>query len=135
MATWDENVSRITYPGAYHHVMNRGYDGNRIFAGNKNKSQFLDYLEGASNQMKIRLFAYCIMDNHYHLILENTSGRMSDFLKLLNGQYGMYYRKMYGGKGYVFQRRFKSTIIEDDGYLIKSIEYLLQNPVRASIVP
>jgi len=46
----------------------------------------------------------------------------------------MYYRKMNGGKGYVFQSRFKSTIIEDDGYLIKSIEYLLQNPVRAGIV-
>jgi hypothetical protein len=59
---------------------------------------------------------------------------MSDFLKLLNGQYGMYYRKMEGGKGYVFQSRFKSTIIEDDGYLIKSIEYLLQNPIRAGIV-
>ena len=126
---------RITYPGAYHHVMNRGYDGNDIFYGNKNKSQFLDYLEGASNQMKIRLLAYCILDNHYHLVLENSSGMMSEFLKLLNGQYGMYYRKMNGGKGYVFQSRFKSTIIEDDGYLIKSIEYLLQNPVRAGIVP
>jgi REP element-mobilizing transposase RayT len=126
---------RITYPGAYHHVMNRGYDGNDIFYGNKNKSQFLDYLEGSSNQMKIRLFAYCIMDNHYHLVLENSSGMMSEFLKLLNGQYGMYYRKMNGGKGYVFQSRFKSTIIEDDGYLIKSLEYLLQNPVRAGIVP
>ena len=125
---------RITYTGAYHHVMNRGYDGNDIFSGNKNKAQFLDYLEGASNQMKIRLFAYCIMDNHYHLVLENSSGMMSEFLKLLNGQYGMYYRKMNGGKGYVFQSRFKSTIIEDDGYLIKSIEYLLQNPVRAGIV-
>ena len=62
---------------------------------------------------------------------------MSNFLKLLNGQYGMYYRKMEGGQGYVFQSRFKSTLIEDDGYLIKSIksiEYLLQNPVRADIV-
>jgi len=125
---------RITYTGAYHHVMNRGYDGNDIFFGNHNKSQFLDYLEGACNQMMIRLFAYCVMDNHYHLVLENSSGRMSDFLKLLNGQYGMYYRKMYGGKGYVFQSRFKSTIIENDGYLIKSIEYLLKNPVRARIV-
>ena len=85
--------------------------------------------------MMIRIFAYCVMDNHYHLVLENSSGRMSDFLKLLNGQYGMYYRKMYGGKGYVFQSRFKSTIIENDGYLIQSIEYLLQNPVRAGIVP
>ena len=126
---------RITYLGAYHHVMNRGYDGNDIFFGKQNKSQFLDYLEGACNQMMIRLFAYCVMDNHYHLVLENSSGRMTDFLKLLNGQYGMYYRKMYGGKGYVFQSRFKSTIIENDGYLIQSIEYLLQNPVRAGIVP
>jgi REP element-mobilizing transposase RayT len=125
---------RITYTGAYHHVMNRGYGGNDIFAGNKNKNQFLNYLDDAAKKMKIRLFAYCIMDNHYHLVLENSSGRMSDCLKLLNGQYGMYYRKMYGGKGYVFQSRFKSTIIEDDGYLIKSIEYLLQNPVRAGIV-
>jgi len=125
---------RITYTGAYHHVMNRGYDGNDIFAGNKNKNQFLVYLDDAAKKMKIRLFAYCIMDNHYHLVLENSSGRMSDCLKLLNGQYGMYYRKMFGGKGYVFQSRFKSTIIENDGYLIKSIEYLLQNPVRAGIV-
>jgi REP element-mobilizing transposase RayT len=114
--------------------MNRGYDGNDIFSGNKHKSHFLDYLEDSTKRMKIRIFAYCIMDNHYHLVLENSSGRMSDFLKLLNGQYGMYYRKMEGGHGYVFQSRFKSTIIEDDGYLIKSIEYLLQNPVRAGIV-
>jgi REP element-mobilizing transposase RayT len=126
---------RITYTGAYHHVMNRGYDGNDIFVGNKNKIRFLDYLEDSANKTKIRLFAYCVMDNHYHLVLENSSGRMSDFLKLLNGQYGMYYRKMSGGKGFVFQSRFKSTIIENDGYLIKSIEYLLQNPVRANIVP
>ncbi len=114
--------------------MNRGYAGNDIFAGNTHKSHFLDYLEESTKRMKIRIFAYCIMDNHYHLVLENSSGRMSDCLKLLNGQYGMYYRKMEGGKGYVFQSRFKSTIIEDDGYLIKSIEYLLQNPVRAGIV-
>lgn len=125
---------RITYIGAYHHVMNRGYGGNDIFSGNKHKSHFLDYLEESAKRMKIRIFAYCILDNHYHLVLENSSGRMSDFLKLLNGQYGMYYRKMEGGHGYVFQSRFKSTIIEDDGYLIKSIEYLLQNPVRAGIV-
>lgn len=125
---------RITYTGAYHHIMNRGYDGNNIFQGNQNKSQFLNYLEGAAKQMQIRLFAYCVLDNHYHVVLENSSGRMSDFAKLLNGQYGMYYRKMFGGKGYVFQGRFKSTIIEDDGYLIQSIDYCLQNPVRAGIV-
>lgn len=112
---------RVTYEGAYQHVMNRGYDGTDIFAGNRHKSQFLDYLEDSAKRMKIRIFAYCIMDNHYHLVLENSSSRLSDFLKLLNGQYGMYYHKIEGGQGYVFQNRFKSTIIEDDGYLIKKV--------------
>lgn len=89
---------RVTYPGAFHHVMNRGYDGNDIFFGHKNKSRFLDYLLDASKIMRIRIFAYCVMDNHYHMVLENTTGRMSDYLRLLNGNYGMYYRKLIGGK-------------------------------------
>ena len=126
--------ARITYPGAYHHVMNRGYGEMAIFPGNESKNDFLNYLEDAVTKMKIRVFAYCIMDNHYHLVLENTTGRMSDFLKLLNGNYGMCYRKRFGGKGYVFQNRYKSTIIENDAYLIQSIVYTLQNPVRADIV-
>jgi REP element-mobilizing transposase RayT len=84
--------------------------------------------------MKIRLLAYCVMDNHYHLVLENGSGRMSDFLRLLNGQYGMNYRKREGGIGYVFQNRYKSTLIENDSYLVQSILYLLRNPARAGIV-
>ena len=71
---------RITYPGAFHHVMNRGYNGNHIFEGNKNKSQFLDYLEEAAKKLKIRLFAYCVLDNH--LVLENSNGKMSDFLRI-----------------------------------------------------
>jgi hypothetical protein len=55
---------RITYIGAYHHVMNRGYDGNDIFAGNRHKSNFLDYLEASTKRLKIRIFAYCIMTLH-----------------------------------------------------------------------
>jgi hypothetical protein len=74
------------------------------------------------------------MDNHYHLVLENSSGKMSECFKRLNGLYGMYYRKVTGGKGYVFQSRFNSTLIEQDAYLVQSIAYLLRNPVRAGIV-
>ncbi len=114
--------------------MNRGHGGEEIFYGNKNKSQFLDLLVNASRKLKIRIFAYCLMDNHYHLVLENSSGKMSECFKRLNGQYGMYYRKVAGGKGYVFQGRFNSTLIEKDAYLLHSIAYLLRNPVRAGIV-
>jgi REP element-mobilizing transposase RayT len=126
--------ARITYPGAFHHVMNRGHSGEDIFYGNKNKSQFLDFLADASKKLKIRIFAYCLMNNHYHLVLENSSGKMSECLKRLNGQYGMYYRKVIGGKGYVFQGRFNSTLIDKDAYLLQSIAYLLRNPVRAGLV-
>ncbi len=67
---------RVTYEDAYHHVMNRGYNGTDIFAKNRYKSQFLDYLEDSARRMKIRVFAYCVMNNHYHLVLENSRGTL-----------------------------------------------------------
>ena len=126
--------SRVTYHGAYHHVMNRGYDGTPIFKERKDKEDFLSLLKLYSEKLNIRIFAYCLMDNHYHLILENSSGRMSDFLKQLNGNFGSLYRTEYGGKGYVFQGRFKSMLIQNDSYLLLSIAYVLNNPVRAGMV-
>ncbi len=126
--------ARLTYPGAFHHAMNRGHNGEDIFTGNTTKAQFLDYLELYSKKMNIRILAYCIMNNHYHLFLENTSGKMSDFFRLLDGQYGMYYRKMFGESGYVFQGRYKSTLVQDDSYLKTAFRYLLYNPVRVGMV-
>jgi len=126
--------ARITYEGAFHHVMNRGIKGEAIFSGDLEKSQFLDYLKEFSQKMRIRVLAYCVMDNHYHLVIQNLSGRMSDFLKLVNGSYGMFYRKTHGGKGYVFQNRYHSTLIQEESYLLTAIAYVLQNPVRAGLV-
>jgi putative transposase len=91
-----------------HHTMNRGHDGTDIFCGNKNKNQFIDYLAESSTKLKIKIFAYCVMDTHYHLVLENSNGKMSEFMKRLNGHYGSYYpitawypgeRDMYFKKG------------------------------------
>ena len=125
---------RLTYPGAYHHCMNRGLEGRDIFVGDVNKKIFLDFLSNKIVLFKIRLFAFCIMDNHYHLLLENSSGRMSDFFRQLNSHYAFYFRKKMKNRGYVFQSRYVSTIIENDSYLKQAILYVLQNPVRANIV-
>ncbi len=122
--------ARFNYIGSLHHVMNRGINGENIFPDDNAKQQFLTILEDRSDHFKIRLIAYCIMDNHYHLILQNTSGKLSDFMRELNGKYGAYYRLHFGGKGYVFQSRFKSTLIEDEKYLRVAIVYVLLNPVR-----
>lgn len=125
--------ARITYEDAFHHVMNRGIEGQAIFAEQSFKDQFIEILSEKRVKLKIRLFAYCIMDNHFHLVLENTGSRMADFMKQLNGQYGTFYRKQVKGKGYVFQNRFKSILIQDTAYLQMAIAYVLRNPVRAKI--
>jgi len=114
--------------------MNRGHGRERILGSEKDKTVFLNMLGMASKRLKIRILTYCLMDNHYHLVIENSSGRMADFFKLLNGEYGIHYRRHHGGSGYVFQGRFKSTLIQDDGYLLMAISYVLGNPVRARLV-
>ena len=82
----------------------------------------------------MRILAYCVMNNHYHLVLQNTSGKLSDFFRHLNSKFGMYYRQRSRDIGYVFQKRFTSTIIQNDEYLRSAIGYLLRNPIRAGIV-
>jgi REP element-mobilizing transposase RayT len=114
--------------------MNRGINGESIFPRDGDKGIFLEFLYKRASILGVRIIGYCLMSNHYHLLLENVSGRMSDLLKQVNGAYGIYYRHKYGGKGFVFQNRFKSTLIQDDSYLRLAILYLLQNPVRAGLV-
>lgn len=126
--------ARLTWIGAYHHIMNRGLNGEAIFKDDKLKTFYLSLIEEEVRVYKIRIFTYCIMDTHFHLVLENTSGKLSEFMKAVNGQYGKYYRKLKGGRGYVFQDRFRSTLIEDDNYLKTAIIYILHNPVRAELV-
>lgn len=126
--------ARITFNGAYHHVMNKGIEGKDIFFDENAIVYFLESMKEKSNKLKMRILAYCIMPNHFHLIVQNSSGKLSAFMKQLNGQYGMYYRKRKGGKGHVFQGRFKSTLIQEDAYMRMVIIYVLLNPVRKGIV-
>jgi putative transposase len=125
--------SRITWEGAYHHVMSRGHEGRPLFQEKYLKETFLAILADKARQLRIRILAYCILDNHYHLVLENSSGRLSDMMKRINSQFAIAYRKLNPGRGSIFQDRFKSTLIENDAYLITSIMYTLYNPVRAGI--
>lgn len=125
---------RFTYSGAFHHCMNRGHNGESILVDDVYKQAFLNMLAEKVIKYRMRLFAYCLMDNHYHLVLQNASGRMSDFFRNLNTQYAFYYRERKGGEGYVFQNRFHSTIIGDNEYLRMAILYVLANPMRAGLV-
>jgi REP element-mobilizing transposase RayT len=126
--------ARITYQGAFHHAMNRGYESKLIFNSSKMKSKFINIMQETSIKLKIRILAYTIMNNHYHLVFQNCSGKMPEFFKQLNGQFGTFYRRVLGGRGYVFQDRYKSMLIQDDSYLLLTISYVLNNPVKAGLV-
>ncbi|MBN2323559.1 MAG: transposase [Spirochaetes bacterium] len=125
---------RMTFIDAYHHIMNRGIDDTPILSDDRLKKFFLELIREKSRKLKIRLFAYCLMDTHYHLILQNSSGKLIDFMRQVNGQFGIRYRKIKGGKGYVFQGRYKSTLIQATPYLVMSVIYVLLNPVRAGLI-
>lgn len=126
--------ARVTYSGAFHHVMSRGHQGNPVFQDPTDKNVLLNIWRKFSSRNGIVILAWCILDNHYHLILFNPDNTLSRFMKESNGTYGIHFRSVHGGRGSVFDGRFKSTVIEKDQYLASSILYLLQNPVRAGLV-
>lgn len=126
--------ARLTWRGAYHHVMSRGINGEAILATDLRKKRFLEILGESAAVFRMRLFAYCLMDNHYHLLLENSSGKLASFMRCLNGAYGFHYRQEQRNQGYVFQGRFRSTLIENEAYLVQAIRYVLHNPVKKGLV-
>ncbi len=114
--------------------MNRGLNKQKIFFSEELKKKYINLLSEKCGKYGIRIFTYCIMDNHFHIALENSSGNLSGFMKSLNGHYGQYYRYITNSKGYVFEDRFKSTLIQDEKYLTTLIMYILLNPVRSGSV-
>lgn len=126
--------ARLSYEGAILHGMNRGYNGQVIFVDALDKQIFIDLIAKAQGLTHVGVLAYCVMDNHYHLIVQDNSSRLADFFKQLNGQYASHYRKRHGGKGYVFQDRYKSSLIQDEGYVMLCLAYVLNNPIKAKLV-
>ncbi|MBN1195937.1 MAG: transposase, partial [Candidatus Aminicenantes bacterium] len=127
-------LPRRTFQGAFHHAMNRGYEGRALLRDDADRIFFLELLRKIQGLTRLRILAYCLMNTHYHMVLQDNNGKMSVFFKQLNGQYAGYFRQRYGGRGYVFQDRFKSMLIQDDAYLMVAIGYVLNNPVRAGII-
>jgi len=125
---------RFTFEGAFHHIVSRAHGGVNIFGVKYYKDYLLNLIKEEKQKYLIKIFAYCIMDNHYHFVLQNTSGKLPLFMQKINTKFAIHYRKREGGKGYVFQDRYYSSLIGDERYLRMAIVYVLLNPVRAGIV-
>ncbi|HOW50479.1 MAG TPA: transposase [bacterium] len=125
---------RITYPGALYHVINRGHRKERIFRRTADREQFLERLLFVAQKYRLIVHGYCLMDNHYHLLLETTKGDLPRAMHQFQSSYANYFRVKYRLAGSVFQSRYKAVLVENDDYLLRLSVYIHLNPVRAGIV-
>jgi len=125
---------RIEYPGAFYHVTSRGNEQKDVFKSQKDREKFLSYLESATERYGAVIHAYCLMNNHFHLLLETPAGNLSQIMRHINGAYTTYFNIKRKRAGHLFQGRFKAILVEADEYAKELSRYIHLNPVRVGIV-
>lgn len=114
-----------------YHVMSRALNKQMLFDDEHDFLVYLNILSQAKKEYDVKIYAYCLMTNHVHLLLFDLKNNISKFMNKINSRYAMYYNKKNGRTGVVFNERFKSEAIEDKSYLITCIRYIHQNPVKS----
>lgn len=115
-----------------YHIMIRGVNKNIIFNEDKDRKKFLQILAYYKDKFMIDIYAYCLMDNHVHILLKSEEN-FNKFMQCTQTVYALYFNKKYKRVGHLFQDRFKSIPVENDKYLLECIRYIHQNPVKAKI--
>lgn len=121
-------------PGATYHIMQRGIRRQDIFKNDDDYHVFMSMLKGALEKFQCRLHAFCLMTNHYHLLLETDAIEIWTFMKWLAQNYALYYNSINGYSGHLFENRYKSVLVKDDTYFLQVSRYIHLNPVKAKMV-
>ncbi len=125
---------RIEFPGAVYHVTSRGNAKNSIFFTDGDQSTFLSILEEIVERYRWFCYAYCLMPNHYHLLVETQEGNLSRGMRQLNGVYTQTINKRHEQCGHLFQGRYKAILVQKENYLLQLCRYIVLNPVKARLV-
>jgi REP element-mobilizing transposase RayT len=110
---------RIRFPGAHYHITARGNEKKDIFKSRWDRERFLSYLESSNSRYEANIHAYCLMTNHYHLLLETPEGNLSEIMRHINGAYTNYFNTKHQRAGHLLQGRYKAILIEADEYLME----------------
>lgn len=119
--------------GTYH-IMLRGINRQTIFENDADKNRFIVILSEYNKSEKFRVFGYCLMDNHVHLLIQEGEDDISTVIKRISSSYVYWYNNKHERVGHLFQERFKSECVEDDNYFLAVLRYIHQNPVKAGMV-
>lgn len=125
---------RLDTPGALHHVMGRGIEGIDIFGHERDREDFLKRLKDLCERKAISVYAWALMDNHFHILTRTGDRSLSDCMRKLLTGYAVNYNRRHKRYGHLFQNRYKSILCEDDPYLLELTRYIHLNPLRAGIV-
>jgi len=125
---------RIEFEGAFYHVMSRGNEGNHIFLDDSDRQVFLKALGEIRERFEIDIFAYVLMDNHYHLLIRTKRANLSKAMQWLGVTYTRRFNDRHARSGHLFQGRFKSILVQNDAYLMQLSCYIHRNPLRANMV-
>jgi len=125
---------RIQYPDAWYHVMNRGRRGESVFLDKQDYSVFIELLQEIVEMYKVRVAAYCLIPNHYHLLIQTPGGDLARCMRHLNGIYTQRFNRSHHYDGQLFRGRYKSILVDADSYLLELVRYIHRNPLEAGLV-
>lgn len=125
---------RLEFEGAWYHVMNRGAAHQDIFKNDQHRELFLNLLKEASLYYNIQCHAYCLMNNHYHLLIHTPQGNLSAAMRHINGLYTQKFNRLEKKDGPLFRGRYKAILVEENDYLLHVSRYIHLNPVEAKII-
>ena len=125
---------RIEFDGALYHVTTRGDRREAIYEDDTDREQFLGVLGEVAECFNWHCHAYCLMSNHYHVVIGTPDGNLSKGMRQLNGVYTQWSNRRHRRTGHLFQGRFKAILVDADSYLLELTRYVVLNPVRAGMV-
>ena len=125
---------RIEYPDAWYHVMNRGRHGEPVFRKQDDYHIFIELLKETVDMWNLRVGAYCLIPNHYHLLIQTPDANLSRCMRHLNGVYTQRFNRNHLFDGQLFRGRYKAILVEGDSYLLELVRYVHRNPFAAGLV-
>jgi len=125
---------RIEYPGAVYHITSRGNARQDVFLDDGDRTAFLEILAKAIDRFHWLCHAYCLMSNHFHLLVETVDPTLARGMRHLNGVYTQAFNRRHARSGHLFQGRYKAILVEKDSHLLELARYVVLNPVRARMV-
>ena len=126
-------MPRQFQPGEIYHVFSRGSNKQAIFRYDSDRIDFLGCLERVVVREQLVCLAYCLMPNHFHLMVETPDGQLSEAMKALNGRYALRFNRRYSRDAHLFKNRFGAVLQRSDGQLLWTLRYTLRNPVSSGL--